>query len=131
MTPAWVLDTPAITAFARGSLYMASLVRTLADRGVGMLVPAVCLMEAHATADDADLVDLLTSLANVHVVTLDGADARAAGRMWRAERGSEPASVHTAWLAAGAAAPVVTDDPGRLTGLLKDDHPVFTVPAAS
>lgn len=126
-----MLDTPAITAFARGSIYMASMVRTLADNGMGMLVPAVCLMEAHATADDVDLVDLLASLANVEVVALDADEARTAGRMWRGEPGRSAAAVHAAWLAAGAVAPVVTDDAGRLTGLLKDDHPVFTVPPAS
>lgn len=131
MSGAWVLDTPAVAAFARGSIYMASLVRTLADNGMRMLVPAVCLMEAHATAGDADLVDLLASLANVEVVVLDADEARAAGRMWRAEPRKAPAAVHAAWLAAGAVAPVVTDDAGRLAGLLKADHPVYTVPRAS
>jgi hypothetical protein len=127
---AWVLDAPAITAFARGSIYMASLVRTLTDRGTGMLVPAVCLMEAHANAADVDLVDLLAALSSTRVVALDGEDARAAGRMWRTTPDARPAAVHAAWLAAGSTAPVVTDETGRLAGLLAQDHPVYAVPGA-
>jgi len=130
VTAAWVLDTPAITAFARGSLYMAALVRTLTDRGTDMLVPAVCLMEAHATADDLDLVDLLTSLTNVHIVPLDADEARAVGRLWRTAPTRTSAATHAAWLAAGTAAPVVTDQADRLAGLLKPDHPVYAVPIA-
>lgn len=128
MTGAWVLDTPALNAFTQGSIFVASLLRAFSDRGTGLLVPAICLTEAHATAKDTDLLDLLRTFAAVEVVPLDEESTRGTGVLWRTVPDATASSVHTAYLATQLDAPVVTDHRGRFGPLLPADHEVYHLP---
>ena len=127
MTDAWVLDTPALTAYADQSIYMGALVRTAIDREFRLLVPSVCLMQAHATAPVADLIDLLRSFRPVHVVSLDSDTAKSAGRLWRAKPDADAGAASAAYLAFHQDAPVVTSDESRLASLLPPDHRIYTL----
>lgn len=115
-----ILDTTALTAAARGSLYMQALLSLAHQRVIPLLVPATALSDAFAELKP-DARQALTAIAGFPMIThsaLDEADARGVG-MLRAGSGI-PADVtagHVAYLAAARQWPVVTADPDRLRAL--------------
>jgi len=73
-----VLDTSAIRAYDAGSLAVGELIGEFSDEGVQFGLPALCLIEAAAKADDQTLamLDILTRHADAVGLPLDLDDWR-------------------------------------------------------
>lgn len=67
-----MLDTTATLAYARGSLSVGELLSIVSEDGDTTIVPAACVVEAAAQAEDAevDMLRLLVNLPDVEVTPL-------------------------------------------------------------
>ncbi len=124
VTDGRVLHTGALRAFARGSLYMAALLRRAVDGGVILAVPSGALAEAWATAGEGRYrLDLLTSLPVVTVVAMGESAARAVGEILAATHETDIVAGHAAYLSAEQGWPIVTNDAKRLRAV----HPAADI----
>ena len=118
-----ILDTTALTAAARGSLYMQALLSIAHQRVIPLLVPATALSDAYADlkTDAAHALSTIAQFPLLTVAPLDEADARGAGIL-RANVDCEASTTagHVAYLAAARQWPVITGDPERLRALYPD-----------
>ncbi|MFI8944116.1 hypothetical protein [Streptomyces syringium] len=118
-----ILDTTALTAAARGSLYMQALLSVAHQRVIPLLVPSTALSDAYANLkpDGAHALSAIIQFPLVTVAALDEADARGAGLL-RSNIDSEAgtAAGHVAYLAAARQWPVITGEPDRLRALYPD-----------
>ncbi|MFF2926619.1 hypothetical protein ACFVTP_30130 [Streptomyces celluloflavus] len=118
-----ILDTTALTAAARGSLYMQALLSIAHQRVIPLLVPATAMSDAFADLKP-DASHALATIVQFPLLTLapfDEADARGAGIL-RASVNSAATTTagHVAYLAAARQWPVVTGEPDRLLALYPD-----------
>jgi len=118
-----ILDTTALTAAARGSLYMQALLSIAHQRVIPLLVPSTALSDAYADLkpDAAHALSAIIQFPLLTVAALDEADARGAGLL-RSNLDSEAgtAAGHVAYLAAARQWPVITGEPNRLRALYPD-----------
>lgn len=115
MTIGRVLHTGALSAFARGSLYMAALLRRAVDGDVVLAVPTGALAEAWATAGEGRYrLDLLMSLPVVTVVAMNESAARAVGELLAATNQRDTVAGHTAYVSAEQGWPILTTDANRV-----------------
>ncbi|KUF17341.1 hypothetical protein [Streptomyces silvensis] len=118
-----ILDTTALTAAARGSLYMQALFSIAHQRVIPLLVPTTALSDAYAElkADSSHALSTILGFSLVSVAPLDEADARGAGilRANTVSRASTTAG-HVVYLAAARQWPVITSEPERLRALHPD-----------
>ncbi|MGW1819100.1 hypothetical protein ACWCQM_36755 [Streptomyces sp. NPDC002125] len=118
-----ILDTTALTAAARGSLYMQALLSVAHQRVIPLLVPSTALSDAYADLkpDAAHALSAIVQFPLLTVEALDEADARGSGLL-RSNAASEAgtAAGHVAYLAAARQWPVITGEPDRLRALYPD-----------
>jgi hypothetical protein len=118
-----ILDTTALVATARGSLYMQALLSTAHQRVIPLLVPATALADAFAglKPDASHALATIMQFPLLTLAPLDEADARGSGIL-RAGVGvtADTTAGHVAYLAAARQWPVVTGDPDRLCALYAD-----------
>ncbi|MGA5643333.1 hypothetical protein ACPCTN_31905 [Streptomyces cinereoruber] len=118
-----ILDTTALAAAARGSLYMQALLSVAHQRVIPLLVPSTALSDAYANLkpDAGHALSAIIQFPLLTVAALDEADARGAGLL-RSNVGSEAgtAAGHVAYLAAARQWPVITGEPDRLRVLYPD-----------
>lgn len=118
-----ILDTTALVAAARGSLYMQALLSTAHQRVIPLLVPTTALADAFAELKP-DATQALAAIAQFPLITLaplDEADARGSGIL-RANVAvaSDTTTGHVTYLAVARQWPVVTSAPDRLRALYPD-----------
>ncbi len=124
MTDGRVLHTGALCAFARGSLYMAALLRRAVDGDVILAVPTGALAEAWARAGEGRYrLELLMSLPVVTAVTMNESAARAVGEILAATDQRDIVAGHAAYLSAEQGWPIVTTDVSRLRAV----HPAADI----
>jgi hypothetical protein len=118
-----ILDSTALTAAARGSLYMQALLSIAHQRVIPLLVPSTALSDAYAglKPDGAHALSAIIQFPLLTVATLDEADARGAGIL-RSNLDGEASTTagHVAYLAAARQWPVITGEPDRLRALFPD-----------
>ncbi|MEU3218704.1 hypothetical protein [Streptomyces sp. NPDC006971] len=118
-----ILDTTALTAAARGSLYMQAMLSVAHQRVIPLLVPSTALSDAYADLkpDAAHALSAIVQFPLLTVAALDEADARGAGLL-RSNLDSEAGTTagHVAYLAAARQWPVITGEPERLRALYPD-----------
>jgi hypothetical protein len=118
----WVLHTGALRAFARGSTYMAAVLRVAVDHDRPLLVPTSALAEAWAdtSRDNRYRLDYLMGLDVVAAEELDPTTARAVGDLL-ATTGTHDVTVgHCVHLAVAAGWTILTDDAAPLWALQAD-----------
>ncbi|GAA1763715.1 PIN domain-containing protein [Luedemannella helvata] len=112
MTATLVLDTSAAVAYMRQSLAMGELLAVVDEDDDTVILPATCLAEAAAQADDAEtaLLRVLAALPGVAVTPLAPDTAIEVGRLTRRRAGLDLAHAvveavgHDAQLASAEAA---------------------------
>ncbi|MDW8804378.1 hypothetical protein P1P68_06115 [Streptomyces scabiei] len=119
-----ILDTTALTATARGSVYMQALLSIAHKRVIPLLVPATALSDAYADLkpDAAHALATIMEFPLLTLAPLDEPDARGAGLLRAnatstADLAADLAAGHVAYLAAARQWPVVTGHPDRLRAL--------------
>lgn len=117
-----ILDTTALTAAARGSLYMQALLSVAHQRVIPLLVPTTALSDAYADlkADASHALSAIVQFPLLTVAPLDEADARGAGILRANIESASTTAGHVAYLAAARQWPVITGDPERLRALYPD-----------
>ncbi|GHI98044.1 hypothetical protein [Streptomyces olivaceus] len=118
-----ILDTTALTAAARGSLYMQALLSIAHQRVIPLLVPTTALSDAYSDfkADTSHALATIVRFPLLTVAPLDEADAQGVGIL-RANTDSRASTTagHVAYLAAARQWPVITGEPDRLRALYPD-----------
>jgi hypothetical protein len=118
-----ILDTTALVATARGSLYMQSLLSIAHQRVIPLLVPTTALADAFADLkpDAGSALATIVRFPSLALAQLHEADARGSGLL-RASAGvaADTTTGHVAYLAAARRWPVVTGAPDRLRALYTD-----------
>ncbi|BEL05244.1 hypothetical protein Q0Z83_034350 [Actinoplanes sichuanensis] len=116
-TVALILDTSAITGFARGSLAVGELLAEIDIEGGCVLVPLPCLVEAAALITEEELgwLDILLGHAAAQLVVDDPDDWRMVAGVHRVVGGYPHALA--AWLALECGADVMTRNPHLYAGL--------------
>lgn len=68
-----VLETSAVVAYAEGNFEVGMKIAETTDRGLEIIVPAVCLAEAYqrTSAENSAYLDLLTDLDSVSVAPVE------------------------------------------------------------
>ncbi|GHH54807.1 hypothetical protein [Streptomyces candidus] len=118
-----ILDTTALAAAARGSLYMQALLSIAHQRVIPLLAPSTALSDAYASLkpDAAHALSAILRFPLLTVAALDEADARGAGLLRsNVDTGAGTAAGHVAYLAAARQWPVITGEPDRLRALYPD-----------
>jgi len=116
-----ILDTSALTAAARGSLYMQALLSVAHQRVIPLLVPTTALSDAYADLkpDAQHALHTIVQFPMLTLAPLTEEDARGAGALRAAnpEVVSDATAGHVAFLAAAREWPVITGDSARLRAL--------------
>lgn len=118
-----ILDTSALTAAARGSLYMQALLSVAHQRVIPLLVPTTALSDAYADLkpDAQHALHTIVQFPMLTLAPLTEEDARGAGTL-RAQSGT-PADLttgHVAFIAAAREWPVISGSGARLRALYPD-----------
>ncbi|WP_031102497.1 hypothetical protein [Streptomyces sp. NRRL S-146] len=118
-----ILDTSALTAAARGSLYMQALLSVAHQRVIPLLVPTTALSDAYADLkpDAQHALHTIVQFPMLTLAPLTEEDARGAGTL-RAQSGT-PADLtmgHVAFIAAAREWPVISGAGARLRALYPD-----------
>jgi hypothetical protein len=73
VTVGLILDTTALVAYMNGSINVGTRIAEAADEGYDVLVPALCLAQAHRDADATSFrwLGVLADVGNVQVVPLE------------------------------------------------------------
>ena len=118
MTAGRVLHTGALTAFARGNLYVAALLRWAVDGDVPVAVPTAALAQAWAASgEERHRLSLLMSLPVVTGVPLDKAAAQAVGELLAAAGQRDAVAGHCVYVSAEHGWPILTDDAATIRAI--------------
>lgn len=120
-----VLDTPALTAYSRGLLLVGEQIADMADRGLGVLVPALCLATAYRDADSTawPVIDILVDLPHVEVSPVEG-DMCAVMGGWARTVGMDLAQAMIE-SATHTTVPILTDRRKQITMILAKEWPII------
>lgn len=122
-----VLDASAIVRFTLGSIDVGEVLSEINDEGGAAGLPVLCLVRAHRTAADGDLLDLLVNHPATDIVATDGGGWRALAAAYDAVGRLDAASAVLAAIDIGCL--VLTGEP-ELYAVLANGGPVIPLPPA-
>lgn len=124
-----VLDRSAIQSYGRGHIHIGELLVDIADEGAHMAVPAVSLLDAHASfgkdAHARALLRLLVTLPGIAVLKLDAAAASAIAPTC-VQADGDLSRAHAVWAANHFGALYLTTEPDSVVSLVPPGyiHPI-------
>lgn len=131
LEPALVLDADAALAYARGQHDVGFVISAAADEKLEVIVPALCLAEAHrrGTSEDVPYLELLASLPHVTVPGISVDDCLFLGGFAKTV-GSLHLSHAVIEAARSPETQLITSARELVTRILPREWPVFDIPPA-
>lgn len=120
-----VLDTPAIVAYSRGVPLVGGHVADMADRGLEVLIPALCLATAYRDVDSQGwpMIDILVDLPHVDVSPVEVAMCAVMGG-WARTIGMDLAQAMIE-STTRTTVPILTDRRKQITTIFAKEWPII------